>query len=149
MRWAFMNTASGTAVYFVLLTVAAFPLQFGALIFDGEERLMQRAICAKSNSNGMFTDSKGLTVDEYDYLRSLHPFLPLVPGGADSLRIQYYSDGFLPDFSLHVVCAVKRNSLAHYPAYVPPMKDGPSGWMLDTTRVDSAVAWLVYEDGES
>lgn len=149
VRWMFLGTAKGTVFYFVFLTLLAFPFQFGGLVLRGDERMIDETICAKSTSNGMFTESKGLTVEEYEHLRALNPYLPPVPAGADSLRVEFYSDGFLPDFSLHVVCAVKRNALGEYPAYVQPMKDGPIGWMLDTVRTDPTVAWLLYEDGES
>jgi hypothetical protein len=149
LRWARLNSTSGIVLYSILLTVFAFPLQFSGLMLDGDKRHMQEAICAKSNSNGMFTESKGLTVGEYTYLRTLCPLLPPAPNGADSLRVNYYSDGFLPDFSLHVVCAVKRSNATRYPMTFGTLIAPPTGWRLDTTRSDTIVSWLIFEDGES
>lgn len=148
-RWTFLNTTRGTVVYFVGITIVAFPLQFAGLEMDVQERRCEAAICDKSTSNGMFTESQGLSVEEYEYLRTLNPLFPLVPKGADSLRVNYYSDGFLPDFSLRVACSVDRRGMESFPAYDNPGKDGPKGWMLDTARVDPNIAWLVYEDSES
>ena len=149
VRWPLLDTTIATVVYFILLTLVAFPTQFGGLVLRGEERKLDETICRKSTSNGAESESKGLTVEEYEHLRRLNPYLPFVPTDADSLRVYYYSDGFLPDFSVHVVCAVKRTHVAEYPAYHELSRDGPTGWMRDTTRVDPDIAWLVYADGES
>lgn len=149
VRWTFLNTTKGTALYFVVLTLVAFPRGTSALFGMFEERRIEESICLKSTSNGRFTESVGLSVPEYNHLKTLHPLLPLLPVGADSLRVNYYSDGFLPDFALKVQCAVQRAQLGTYPVHVARTKDGPTGWMLDTTRTDPAVAWLIYEDSES
>lgn len=149
VRLTFLNTTRGTVLYFVVLTLVAFPRGTSALFGLLEERRIEEAICLKSTSNGMFTESVGLSVPEYNHLKTLNPLLPLLPVGADSLRVNYYSDGFLPDFALQVECAVQRDELGNYPVHVPRIKDGPTGWMLDTTRTDPAVARLIYEDSES
>jgi hypothetical protein len=144
-----LNSIRGTASYFILLAFVIFPFQFigiGRNILDGDIR---RSICAKSTSDGSFTESHGLTVDEYSHLQNRLPILPILPSEPIEVSVNYYSDGFLPDFSLTVGCAISRSSASGYRIAVPITEVGPSGWMLDTTRTDETVAWLIFNDGVS
>jgi len=147
--WSFLGTTLGTIVFFMLLTIMAFPLQYGRLLGGGQERQLKESICMKSASDGMFTTSKGLAAEEYNILLAMNPMLPALPVPADSIRVQYYSDGFLPDYSVEVRCAVEREQTVGYPPYHELHHDGPTGWMLDTTRLHPRVSWLVYADGDS
>lgn len=148
-RWAVIGTVRSTCCYFILLGLAVFPFQFMGIATNVRDGETERSICDKSISDGMFTDSKGLTAEEYAYLRKMLPLLPVPPVKPDSVNLFYYSDGFLPDFGLTIRCAFSRSSMSGYTPYVHLAKDGPSGWMIDTTSADPKVAWLVFEDSES
>jgi hypothetical protein len=153
-RWAMFGTVRGTCCYFIVLGFAVFPFQFMGITTNLRNDGIERSICDKSTSNGMFTESVGLTAAEYAHLWKMLPLLPDPPIKPDSVNISYYSDGFLPDFSLSVRCAVSRASARGIPPiglppYMPSTMNNPSGWMVDTTGADPKVAWLVFEDGES
>ncbi len=149
LRWPTLSTISGTITYCIALAIIVFPLQFLRIPANLWRYAPQNAICAKSTSDGMFTRSEGLTSEEYAYLQGMLTLLPDLPVEPDSINVFYYSDGFLPDFAIKVRCAVARGSANGYPPYVRISKDGPTGWMLDTTSTDQRIVWLVFEDGES
>ncbi len=144
-----LNMTKGTVSYFILLAFVVFPFQFIGIGTNLRNLDMERSICDKSNSNGTFTESVGLNIAEYTHLQTLLPRLPVLPLKSDSINIQYYSDGFLPDINLEVRCAVNPDSVFGVPAAVQWNKDGPSGWMLDTALTDRGIAWLIFSDGES
>ena len=148
-RWPLLLTTKGTLGYFIVLAFAVFPFQFLRIPVNIRNHRIEHSICTKSTSDGMFTESKGLTTEEYAHLQQMLSLLPDLPAEPDSINVLYYSDGFLPVFGIKIRCAVARASQSGYPLYVPMTKDGPSGWMSDTTSTDPRVAWLVYEDGES
>lgn len=144
-----LHSISGTVAYCAALAVIAFPRQFLLIPINLWNHGLAPSICAKSTSDGLFTRSQNLTAEECAYLQGLLPLLPDLPVQPDSINLFYYSDGFLPDFAVKVHCAVPLSFVIGYPPYVHSAKDGPSGWMLDTTGADPKVAWLVFEDGES
>lgn len=148
-RWPALHSIRGTVGYCAALAVVTFPRHFVLIPVNLWKHGMEHSICAKSRSDGTFTHSTGLTAEEYGHLQGMLPLLPVLPVTPDSINLFYYSDGFLPDFTISVRCAVRRGSPNTYPPYVRMTKDGPSGWMLDTTSTDPRIAWLVYEDGES
>jgi hypothetical protein len=144
-----LRSIHGTIGYCAALAVITFPLHFALIPMNLWNHGQEPSICSKSTSDGMFTTSTGLTPKEYAHLQDMLPLLPELPITPDSINLFYYSDGFLPDFSLKVRCAVRSASVGTFPPYAHIAKDGPSGWMLDTSSKDPMVAWLVYEDGES
>lgn len=153
-RWPSLRSISGTSGYCGALACAVFPLQFLRIPINLRNHSLELSICAKSTSDGMFTNSTGLTAAEYEHLRKMLPLLPDPPIRPDSINLFYYSDGFLPDFGLKVRCAVPRTSAIGIapiglPPFIPSNQDGPSGWMIDTAGADPKIAWLVFEDGES
>jgi hypothetical protein len=94
--------------YFALLPLVIFSKQLMAIPGDMLNRPMERSICDKTTSNGMTTESKNITLQEYDYLRIHLQLLPQLPVTSEKINISYYTDNFLADYrlSVHFECGV-------------------------------------------
>ena len=86
----------------------------------------------------MQVKSINVTYPEYQYLQGELVLLPDISSQSDSIQINYYHDGFLPDFSLTVLFRVPVNE---------PKKTDEKHW-FEKSR-DNKFKWLEFRDGES
>jgi hypothetical protein len=96
--------------YFGLLPLVIFFKQLSAIPGDILNRPMEHAICDKTTTYGMKTESKNMTLSEYDYLRTNFHLLPALPLTTEKIDISYYADNFIGDYSLSVrfECSIRE-----------------------------------------
>lgn len=82
--------------------------------------------------------SENVTFEEYQYLQSRVILFPDLPNQADSIKIHYYHDGFLPDYSLTIEFRVPLNT---------PINSNTKYW-IETSR-NKNFKWIAYENGDS
>jgi hypothetical protein len=94
--------------YYAILPLVIFYKQLLAVPGDVLNRPIKRSICDKTTSNGMTTESKNITLPEYDYLRTNLQLLPALPTTSEKINISYYTDNFLGDYmlSVHFECDI-------------------------------------------
>jgi hypothetical protein len=97
-------------LYFACLPLVIFSRQLLAVPGDILSRPMERSICEKTTTNGLKTESKNITMSEYDYLRTKFQVFPTLPLTAEKINISYYSDNFIGDHSLsiHFECGIRE-----------------------------------------
>lgn len=86
----------------------------------------------------MQVKSENVTYPEYQYLQTQLVLLPNISAKADSIQIDYYHDGFLPDFSLYILFRLPVNE---------PQKTDEKYW-FEKSR-DANYKWIEFRDGES
>ena len=84
----------------------------------------------------MKVKSDNVTYSEYKYLQTELVLLPNISSHSDSIQINYYHDGFLPDFSLYILFKVPINEIQEI--------DGKH-W-FEKNR-DTNYKWIEYKDG--
>lgn len=102
-------------LYIVLFWTVVFYSAFKVAIQSEAENEIIQSLCAKTTGSGMKVKSENVSWSEYNYLRDDLILLPPLPPDADSISIDYCHDGFLPDFSLHVLVRLPASdtALAH------------------------------------
>jgi hypothetical protein len=96
--------------YFSLLPLVIFSKQLLAVPGDILNRPMKHSLCEKTTAYGMKTESKNVTLSEYDYLRTNFQLLPSLPLTAEKIDISYYADNFIGNYSLsiHFECGIRE-----------------------------------------
>jgi hypothetical protein len=94
--------------YFALLPLFIFSKQLLAIPGDLLNRPVEHAICDKTTSNGMTTESRNITLQEYVYLKTHLQLLPSLPLTAEKINLSYYTDNFSGDYmlSVHFECDI-------------------------------------------
>lgn len=125
-------------VYFAVLPLVVFHAQFVGIANNISHAPIERAVCAKSDLDGLTIHSSALSRSEYDFLMKQLVVLPELPAGADSISIDYYHDGFLPDFMLTVACVADT---------VSPQFRILRDWSVDTVHLLNGRPRFVYHGG--
>jgi hypothetical protein len=88
--------------YTILVIILIFNLP---IFFYKKDHLNDKtvaSICDKTTGDLMNVKSMNLTYKEYQFLQKRKVILPKLVSNADSIHIEYYHDGFLPDYSLNI-----------------------------------------------
>jgi len=70
---------------------------------------MREEICNKGTATSMDASFTNLKREEYDHLRSLEDWLPLLPSRSDSICIRYFHDSFLGDYDITIDFRIPSN----------------------------------------
>jgi hypothetical protein len=124
--------------YFALLPLIIFSRQMLAVPVDILNRPLERSICDKTTTNGMRTESKNITLTEYEYLRTNFQLLPALPLTSEKISISYYTDSFLGDYSLsvHFECNIRE-----------PIDTASHRWWVDPLVGSSDKKEVTFEEG--
>lgn len=124
--------------YFTLLPLFIFYRQLEQVPGDIIHQPVERSICSKTTSNGMTTESKDITLPEYDHLKANFPLLPPLPLTAEKIKISYYTDHFLGDYNLSVQfeCDVQE-----------PIDTVSRQWFVDPIEGVKNMKKVIYEAG--
>lgn len=133
---AFQNKYVQAAYIFLLWVIIFFP-QLRVTIQNHNNSPLVSSLCDKTMSTGILVKSDNLTFPEYEYLQSKLSLLPDISSLADSIGIDYYHDGFLPDFSLKIHFRVPINDQS---------KADEKHW-FEKSR-DGKFKWIEFRDGE-
>jgi hypothetical protein len=88
--------------YTILVIILIFNLP---IFFYKKDHLNDKtvaSICDKTTGDFMNVKSMNLTYMEYQFLQKRKVILPKLVSNADSIHIEYYHDGFLPDYNLNI-----------------------------------------------
>jgi len=128
----------GPIVYFMILPVFVFHVQFYGVWKNLTSASIERSICAKSTGDGMTVQSVALEHEEYRYLKRRLTLLPNLPSSADSISVEYYHDGFLGDFMLKVRFGCSEQESLSLTG---------QQWSIDSLQHGGGRKQVVYEDG--
>ncbi len=124
--------------YFAFLWAIVFYPGFRVAIQNHSDAPFISSLCNKTTGSAMQVKSTNVSYPEYEYLQGELILLPDISPRSDSIQIDYYHDGFLPDFSLHILFRVPVNE---------PTKTDEKHW-FEKSR-DSKFKWFEFRDGES
>lgn len=131
---AFLNRYVQVA-YIVLLWGIAFYPMFRTIIQNHNNASLVSSLCNKTTGTIMHVKSTNITYNEYKYLQGKLVLLPDISSQSDSIQIDYYHDGFLPDFLLNIRYRVPVND---------PTETNDKRW-FEKSR-DSLFKWIEYSD---
>ena len=134
---AFKNKYAQVAYIMLLWTLVFYP-RLRVAIQNHNDAPFISGLCDKTTGNVMQVKSINVTYPEYQYLQGELVLLPDISSQSDSIQIDYYHDGFLPDFSLHILFRVPVNE---------PTNPDEKHW-FEKSR-DSKFKWLEFRDSES
>jgi hypothetical protein len=133
---AFQNKYIQVAYIGILWAIIFYP-GFRVANQNYNDALFISSLCNKTTGNAMHVKSNNVTYPEYEYLQGKLILLPDISPQSDSIQIDYYHDGFLPDFSLDILLRVPINDT---------IKTDERRWFEKSKG--GQYKWLEFRDGD-